>query len=404
MNTISAVLCRVYHTGLKLTTCVVPFPRPALYQGAHALDSLASDIKQKNLHTLLVVTDQNILNLGLHEHLLYLLETRGISPVVFSNIQANTYITDIEQGVSQYHKTGCQGLICLGGGSVMDCGKLIAARIARPHKTIPQLKGLFKVLRKLPPLYAIPTTSGTGSETTIAAVVFDPANKEKYAIADTNLMPRAAVLIPELTYGLPPQITAQTGMDALTHAIEAFLGVIGTGFTNQKAMDASRLIFNNLLGAYQQGDNKQCRHNMLLAAFYAGEAFTRANVGYVHALAHSIGGYYGTAHGLANAVILPKALRWYGPAIERKLAKLAVYCQIGNNQTTPANKAIAFIEAIELLNQQLAIPTGFRELREKDIPFLAKKALKEAHPDYPVPKFMGVNDCEQLLASLLQKD
>ena len=177
--------------------------------------------------------------------------------------------------------------------------------------------------------------------------------------------------------------------------------IIGTKFTRQKARDACGLIFANLLSAYQQGDNHQYRENMLLASFYAGEAFTRAHIGYVHAIAHNIGGYYGTAHGLANAVILPKVLRWYGPSVQDKLATLAAHCQIGVNKISSAAKAQAFIEAIEALNQQMVIPTDIVDLRPQDIPALAKQALKEAHPDYPVPKFMDLPSCEQLLKDLL---
>ena len=232
-------------------------------------------------------------------------------------------------------------------------------------------------------------------------MAFDPATKQKFAVTDLSLCPRAAVLIPKLTYALPPQITAHTGMDALTHAIEAFLGIIGTDFTRQKSLKACSLIFTNLLPAYQHGRNNQYRENMLLASFYAGEAFTRAHVGYVHAIAHSLGGYYGTAHGLANAMILPKVLRWYGPTVENKLAKLADHCQIGFNQTSSTAKALAVIETIEALNQQMAIPTGLDQLKPKDIPSLAKQALKEAHPEYPVPKFMDLISCEQLLEDLL---
>lgn len=403
MVNISTCYYRVYHLILRLVTKVVPVPNPALYSGNRALNDLIADIKSKKLHRLLIVTDDSIKKLGLHKDLHHLLTKNGIATQLYSDIQPNNPIDNVEQGVNCYLQAQCQGIISLGGGSVMDCGKLIAARIARPDKTIPQLKGLFKVRRRLPPIYAIPTTAGTGSETTIAAVVSDPANKQKYAVADLCLCPRAAILLPELTYGLPPQITAHTGMDALTHAVEAFLGTIGTKFTDYKAKQACYLIFNNLLGAYQQGNSHQYRANMLLASHYAGQAFTRAYVGYVHAIAHSIGGYYGTAHGLANAIILPKVLRWYGSTAERKLAKLANHCQIGANQTTSTAKAQAFIEAIERLNQQMAIPTGISDLKAEDIPALAKKALKEAHPEYPVPKFMNLKNCEQLLESLLVK-
>jgi alcohol dehydrogenase class IV len=401
MLNISTFFYRLYHIGLKLIISALPTPSPILFKGNNALESLIGDIKTNKINRLLLVTDKQIHTLGLHKDLADQLAKQAIATELYSDVEPNNPIHSIEQALSHYQKSQCQGVICLGGGSVMDCGKLVAARIARPNKTTVQLKGLFKIRRQLAPIYAIPTTAGTGSETTVAAVAFDPIAKQKFAVTDLCLCPRAAVLLPELTYDLPPQITAHTGMDALTHAIEAYLGIIGTDFTRQKSLEACGLIFANLLPAYEQGQNHQYRENMLLASFYAGEAFTRASVGYVHAIAHSLGGYYGTAHGLANAILLPKVLRWYGPAVEDKLATLAEHCQIGVNKTSSAAKAQAFIAAIEALNQQMAIPAGLGELDPKDIPSLAKQALNEAHPEYPVPKFMDLNSCEKLLGSLL---
>ena len=401
MVNISTFFYRLYHIGLKLIISVLPPPSPILFKGDNALESLIADIKANKLNRLLLVTDKQIHALGLHRELADQLAKQAIATELYSDVEPNNPIHSIEQALSHFQKSQCQGVICLGGGSVMDCGKLVAARIARPDKTTAQLKGLFKIRRQLPPIYAIPTTAGTGSETTVAAVAFDPKAKQKYAITDLCLCPRAAVLLPELTYDLPPQITAHTGMDALTHAIEAYLGIIGTDFTRQKSLNACGLIFANLLSAYQQGRHHQYRENMLLASFYAGEAFTRASVGYVHAIAHSLGSYYGTAHGLANAILLPKVLRWYGPAVEDKLATLAEHCQIGVSKTSSTAKVLAFIEEIEALNQQMAIPPGLSELEPEDIPSLAKQALKEAHPEYPVPKFMDLNSCEKLLKSLL---
>jgi alcohol dehydrogenase len=401
MLNISTFFYRLYHLGLKLLVKVLPPPRPILFKGGHAIKSLIADMQTNRLQRLLLVTDRQIISLGLHQDLCTLLSDSHISTEIYSDVEPNNPINKIEQGLYQYQQTECQGIICLGGGSSIDCGKLIAARIARPDKTTLQLKGLFKIRRKLPPIYAIPTTAGTGSETTVAAVAFDPIAKQKFAVTDLCLCPRAAVLSPKLTYGLPPQITAHTGMDALTHAIEAYIGIIGTNFTRQKSLDACSLIFGNLLPAYQQGNNHQYRENMLLASFYAGEAFTRAHVGYVHAIAHNLGGYYGTAHGLANAVVLPKVLRWYGTAVEEQLAHLADHCQIGSNKTTQTAKSEALIKAIEELNQQMGIPNVLTELDPQDIPSLAKKALKEAHPEYPVPKFMNLNSCQRLLESML---
>jgi alcohol dehydrogenase class IV len=401
MLNISTFFYRLHHFGLKLLVKALAPPSPYLYMGDRALESLITDIKANKLYRLLLVTDKQIQTLGLHRELCSQLADNSIATELYRDVEPNNPINNVEQALNLYQQSQCHGVICLGGGSVMDCGKLVAARVARPEKTTLQLRGLFKIRRKLPPIYAIPTTAGTGSETTVAAVAFDPIAKQKFAVTDLCLCPKAAVLIPRLTYDLPPQITANSGMDALTHAIEAYIGVIGTDFTRQKSLDACNLIFANLLPAYQQGRNHQYRENMLLASFYAGEAFTRAHVGYVHAIAHSLGGYYGTAHGLANAIILPKVLRWYGTFIEQKLAKLADHCQIGVDKTSQTAKALAFIQAIEALNQQMGIPSSIGDLKPQDIPTLAKQALKEAHPEYPVPKFMDLPSCEQLLEDLL---
>ncbi|MGB0459044.1 MAG: iron-containing alcohol dehydrogenase [Porticoccaceae bacterium] len=401
MLNISTFFYRLYHYGLKLLISFLPPPSPILFKGDNVYEDLIDHIQSYKLNRLLLVTDKQIYTLGLHRELSDQLARHSITLELYSDVEPNNPIDNIEQALNHYQQTQCQGIICLGGGSVMDCGKLVGARIARPDKTALQLKGLFKIRRKLAPIYAVPTTAGTGSETTVAAVVFDPVAKQKFAVTDLCLCPKAAVLIPKLTYDLPPQITANSGMDALTHAIEAYIGIIGTNFTHQKSMDACGLIFANLLPAYQLGQNHQYRENMLLASFYAGEAFTRASVGYVHAIAHSLGGRYGTAHGLANAIILPKVLRWYGPSVQDKLATLANHCQIGVDKTSSATKALAFIEAIEALNHQMGIPTDIVDLKPQDIPMLAKQALKEAHPDYPVPKFMDLPSCEQLLEDLL---
>ena len=401
MLNISTFFYRLYHYGLKLLISFLPPPSPILFKGDNVYEDLIDHIQSYKLNRLLLVTDKQIYTLGLHTELSDQLVRHSITLELYSDVEPNNPIDNIEQALNRYQHNQCQGIICLGGGSVMDCGKLVGARAARPDKTTLQLRGLFKIRRKLPPIYAIPTTAGTGSETTVAAVVFDPVAKQKFAVTDLCLCPKAAVLIPKLTYDLPPQITANSGMDALTHAIEAYIGIIGTNFTYQKSMDACGLIFANLLPAYQHGQNHQYRENMLLASFYAGEAFTRASVGYIHAIAHSLGGRYGIAHGLANAIILPKVLRWYGPSVQHKLATLANHCQIGVDKTSLTAKALVFIEAIEALNQQMDIPTDIVDLRPQDIPALAKQALKEAHPDYPVPKFMDLPSCEKLLEDLL---
>lgn len=280
-------------------------------------------------------------------------------------------------------ENGCEAMIAFGGGSPMDCAKAACARVVRPNKTIPQMRGVMKVMHKLPPFFAVPTTAGTGSETTLAAVVSNTQTHEKYAINDPVLRPKYAVLDPELTVGLPPHITSTTGMDALTHAVEAYIGKSGVKSTNAYAEKATKLIFENLETAYKDGKNIEARNNMLLASFYAGMAFTRAYVGYVHAIAHNLGGMYGVPHGLANAVILPVILEEYGSAIYAPLARLADIA--GVEGVSEADKAVKFIAEIKAMNARMNIPTGFAQIEEKDIDTIVERAMKEAHPLYPTP-------------------
>ena len=192
----------------------------------------------------------------------------------------------------------------------------------KPNQSLAQMKGILKVHKKLPLLMAVPTTAGTGSETTLAAVITDADTRYKYAINDFPLIPRYAVLDPKVTLSLPPFITATTGMDALTHAVEAYIGNSTTIDTRRDALKAVKLIFENIDIAYEHGDNIQARRNMLHASFYAGCAFTKSYVGYVHAVAHSLGGQYNVPHGLANAILLPLVLREYAPALTKSSTDL----------------------------------------------------------------------------------
>ena len=264
------------------------------------------------------------------------------------------------------------------------------------------MRGYLKVHKKLPPFFAVPTTAGTGSETTLAAVVTDPETHEKNAICDTCLRPKYAVLDPALTVGLPPHITSTTGMDALTHAVESYIGKSNVKSTIKYAEDAVILIHANLEKAYANGKDIEARTNMLKGSFYAGSAFTRAFVGYVHAIAHNLGGMYNTPHGLANAVILPYVLEWYGPCIYKHLAKLADLIHLCKEDASVEEKAKAYIAEVRRMNQAMNIPDKFDFIKEEDIPILVKRALKEGNPGYPVPKIMNAKDCEQVIRSIMK--
>lgn len=254
------------------------------------------------------------------------------------------------------------------------------------------MKGQLKVRKKIPTLFTVPTTAGTGSEATLAAVITNSATHEKYALNDMSLIPHYAVLDPMLTVKLPPHITAATGMDALVHAIEAYIGKSNTNETRLCSIKAVKLIFENLFEAYSNGDNIEARSNMQQAAHYAGIAFTRAYVGYIHAVAHTLGGFYSTPHGLANAVIMPYVLEYYGECIHKPLAELAEAANISDPSKTVAENANTFINTVKQLNQRMNIPHKIDGIVDSDIPVMAERALKEANPLYPVPKILKKED------------
>lgn len=286
----------------------------------------------------------------------------------------------------------------------MDCAKAVGAKIAKPNQSLANMKGILKVHKKLPLLMAVPTTAGTGSETTLAAVITDAKTRYKYAINDFPLIPKYAVLDPKVTLSLPPFITATTGMDALTHAVEAYIGRSTTYGTRKDALLAVKLIFENIDTAYTDGTNVDARRNMLHASYYAGCAFTKSYVGYVHAVAHSLGGQYNIPHGLANAILLPHVLEEYGETIHKKLAKLAVAAGIVEKGTPYTQAAYAFIDEIKAMKKRFGIGNIVPEIKEEDIPKLSHYADKEANPLYPVPVLMNAKELEKFYYMLMKEE
>ena len=392
---------RIYQKVLKLAMCFMDWSEPKLFEGEGAVLQLPNYIKDKNINKVLVVTDQGLMNLHLLDPLFEELKAQGIEYFLYDGVKPNPTIPNIEECKDIYINNGCQGIIAFGGGSPMDCAKGAAARVVKPKKAVRKMRGYLKVGKKLPPFFAVPTTAGTGSETTLAAVVTDPTTHEKNAICDPVLRPKYAVLDPTLTVGLPPHITSTTGMDALTHAVEAYIGKSNVKSTIKYAEDATKLIHENLEKAYNNGKDMEARSNMLKASYYAGAAFTRAFVGYVHAIAHNLGGMYNTPHGLANAVILPYVLEWYGDSVYKRLAKLADLIGITKPEMSIEEKGKAFIAEIRRMNKAMNIPEKFDFIKEEDIPTLVERALKEGNPGYPVPKIMNAKDCEQVIRSIM---
>lgn len=393
---------RVYQRVFKVAMCFLDWSEPYLLEGSGSVKRLPQLVASKGLKKVLVVTDKGLMGLHLLDPMFAELDKAGVAYVVYDGVQPNPTIPNIEDARKMYMDNGCEGIIAFGGGSSMDCAKAAGARIVKPKQSVRQMRGQLKVLKKLPPFFAVPTTAGTGSEVTVAAVVTDPETHEKNAINDTCLRPKYAVLDPDLTLGLPPHITSTTGMDAMTHAVEAYIGKSNVKSTIEYAEKATQLIHANLETAYHDGKNVEARANMLKGSYYAGLAFTRAYVGYVHAIAHNLGGLYGTPHGLANAVILPYVLDYYGAAAYPQLAKLADLIGITTPEMRVEEKGKAFIAEIRRMNQAMQIPDKFDMIKEEDIPLLVARALKEGNPLYPVPKIMDRADCEMVIREIME--
>lgn len=404
MNTLRKIYCRAFQKAFHIAIPFLPYRKPKI---AGSVKELPEIIMRHKCTHVLIITDGGIMKLGLTRRLEKALKEAGIPYTIYDKTIANPTTVNVREALELYHKEGCDAIIGFGGGSSMDCAKAVGACAVKPNQSLAQMKGILKVHKKLPLLMAVPTTAGTGSETTLAAVITDADTRYKYAINDFPLIPRYAVLDPKVTLSLPPFITATTGMDALTHAVEAYIGNSTTIDTRRDALKAVKLIFENIDIAYEHGDNIQARRNMLHASFYAGCAFTKSYVGYVHAVAHSLGGQYNVPHGLANAILLPLVLREYGSCIDKKLHRLAIAAGLADKNTPDHEAAELFIRAIEEMKERLGIVNIVKEIQETDILKLAHYADKEANPLYPVPKLMDASELEKfyyMLMSLTSKE
>lgn len=393
------VYCRTFQAVLKLGNHFLPYRTPEILEGPGRVRQLGAFLKAKGVNDIFVVTGAGMLQRGTVQPMLTGFDENNIRYVIQCYSHPDPTSDDVEAGFSVYREQNCKAIVALGGGSRIDCAKAIAAKAVRPGKTVSQLQGLLKVHHKIPTFVAIPTTAGAGSETTVAAVITDSATHRKAAINDPCLIPQYAVLDPELTASLPPFTTAATGMDALTHAVEAYTNhTYNTRLENDLAKQAVKLIYHNLLPAFTDGSNLEARQNMQRAAFCAGRAFTRGCVGYVHAIGHTLGGLYGVPHGLAMAVLLPKVMRQYGKAAELRLSELADVCGIPGK--TQAEKAEGFLRWIEQTNEAMGLPETFPMIREEDVDQMITWAIQEANPLYPVPAVWDREDFRRCIASV----
>ncbi|MGN0506135.1 MAG: iron-containing alcohol dehydrogenase [Lachnospiraceae bacterium] len=392
--------CRGFQIALRVALPVLPYRNPKVL---NRVEEIPAVLKQRGLNRPLLVTDQTVRSLGLTASLEQCLKEAGFELSVYDRTEPNPTTAMVTEAENRYRNHVCDCLIAFGGGSPMDCAKAVGARIARPKKPLSKMSGILKVLKKTPLLIAVPTTAGTGSETTLAAVITDAETRHKYAINDFPLIPSYAVLDASITHTLPYSVAATTGMDALTHAVEAYIGRSTSRQTRADAKQAVALVFQNIEAAAAH-ESTEAEQEMLRAAHLAGRAFTRSYVGYVHAVSHSLSGQYNMPHGLTNAVLLPIVLERYGTAAHKKLAELARFTGLGRDTDTDADCAARFITKIRELNKKLGIPEKLSGIAEKDIPKLAAYAEHEGNPLYPVPVLWGTKELEQIYFAVMEEN
>ena len=393
MKLIKKIYCRTYQLGFRIAMPFLPYRDPEILKSTGAL---AKELSARGKKCVLIVTDSSVCKLGMTKKLEKELTEEGICSYIYDRTVPNPTFDNIREAAQMYLEKGCDTLIGFGGGSSMDCAKAAGACLAHPKKDVADLVGIFKVHRRIPLLIAVPTTAGTGSEVTLASVLTDSERGIKMPMYDFALIPVLAVHDWTVTENMPKSLTATTGMDALTHAVEAYIGHTTSRYTRKKSEECVKLVHDYLYRAYCSGHDREARQKMLLAAYDGGIALTQSYVGYIHALAHALGGKYGIPHGLANSVIMPYFLIRYGHSTDKKLARLARITGEASYEDTDREAAVKFIKWIIHMNRKMGIPRKLSGIDPKDFPFMAERADREANPLYPVPILLDKDVLERM--------
>ncbi|MEM8589814.1 MAG: iron-containing alcohol dehydrogenase [Pseudomonadota bacterium] len=373
--------------------------KPLTFSGAGAAQKLADFMIQAGQKRPLLVTDSFLLKNGMLDDLIAFLEGEGCTVTTFDGIVPNPTFAVVEAGLKASRENRCDAVFAVGGGSAIDAAKVIASA-STSEKSLAQLTGILKVDQPLLPFYVVPTTSGTGSEVTNAAVISDSETHKKKFFVDPKYIPIAAAFDTGLLKSLPAPMTAATGMDALTHAIEAYTSRNRFADTDRDAAMAIKLLVDFLPTAYENGADERAREMVALGSFLAGYAFTKASLGYVHAISHQISAHYNTPHGLANAILLPRVLRFNRPACKGRFAKLET--MLGQDSTVTDVDVLAdrFIARVDALAETVGIPVNLTDLQAKDFDAIARDALAEARSSYAVPRVMRKAHVTQILQSV----
>lgn len=379
---------------------LMPRESPIVFKGPKSAITLCEQVALLGYKKVLIVTDAFLGASPVVGNVKQALQDNEVEVVVYDGVLPDPTFDKVQEGEKMLTENGCEAVIAIGGGSVLDAGKMVALLHTNPG-TLDDFDGVGPSKNLSVPLFAIPTTAGTGSEITLVAVISDPDTHKKVAVADPKLIPSFIALDAEIMQGLPPGLTAATGMDALTHAIESYLATSSKPATELLAKTSVRLIFKHILNAYSNGDDLKSRDAMVLASFYAGSAFTRTSVGYVHGIAHQLGRLCGTPHGNANAMLLPEVLRAYGPVVDDRLADLAIEVGLGNATDSKAALAAAFIDRIEAMRSEMEMPLKPKDMAPHQVEEIVSDAIKETGELYPVPRYMAREEVAALVKALL---
>jgi alcohol dehydrogenase len=376
----------LYISLMKVLVNLAPSARHCAFVGRGSSRQLCDHIVRTGVRKVLVVTDKPLRELGVVDQAITGLLASDVEIAYYDGVLPDPTYDQVAAGVAVAKAQGSEVILAIGGGSSIDAGKIIAAS-ATSDESPADWVGFGKVKHEVLKLYVIPTTSGTGSEATMGAVISDAATHEKGVISGGTLLPAAIALDPALITGLPPHITAATGMDALTHGIEAYIGIWERGTRLEDARIAVKLVFENLAAAYRDGNNLDARDGMAMGAYYAGLAINQVNVGNVHAIAHQLGGKYGIPHGLANALVLPHVLDFSQVEAQPRLAELAVLIGLGSASEDQNQLAHKFIKAVRDLRTEVGIPDHSDRIKREDYDHIADLAIAEGAA-YPVPRLL----------------
>ncbi len=379
---------------------LIPRPTPIVFKGPGSANTLAEQLPLLGFRKALIVTDDFLAGSGILDGIKATLDKNGVEYAIYSGVLPDPAFNQVQEGEALLRTERCEAVIAVGGGSVLDAGKLISLLHTNPGE-LKDFDGIQKSKNPGVPFFAVPTTAGTGSEITLVSVITDPLTHTKVPVIDSKLIPSFVALDADIMKGMPPGITAATGMDALTHAVESYLSKASTPATEIQAKSAIQLIFQHLPRAWHNGDDMEARDAMAMASFYAGAAFGKTSVGYVHGIAHQLGRVCHTPHGNANAMVLPEVLAAYGACAHQRLADLAILVGLGKQGEDPANLAHQFVQAIIDMRIEMELPLKPKDLSPADIPDIIKEALAEAGSLYPVPRYLTETEVGTIVRGLL---